>query len=81
MGLLAISIPHGVEAVFAPKAAAFRGEDERPERVRGVQSLSDFEQPPDSRVAAVSFKTSYGFPRVERFGSAIIDLAEWHGGC
>jgi hypothetical protein len=67
MGLLAISIPHGVDAAFAPRAAAFCGEERHPEPARGFQSLSDFEQPPDSWAAAVRFKTSGGFPEVARF--------------
>jgi hypothetical protein len=79
--LLAISIPYGMDAAFAAMAAAFCGEDQCPERARGFQSLSDFEQPLDSRAAAVRFKTSGGFAEVERFRSVIIDLAEWHAGC
>ena len=61
--------------------AALCNENACSEPARGFQSLSDFEQPPDSRAAAVRFKTSGGFPKVERFGSLIIDLAEWHAGC
>src|SRR6266700_6038368 len=68
------------EAAFASIGMAFCGENACPEPALGLQSLSDFEQLPDSPAAAVRFKTSCGFSRVERFGSAIIYLAEWHGG-
>src|SRR4029077_4790799 len=81
VGLLAISIPHGMDAAFAAIAAEFSGENACPQHVPGLQPLSDFGQPPDSLAAAVRFKTSRGVPEVEPFGSVIIDLAEWHGGC
>jgi hypothetical protein len=66
---------------FASMGMVVCGENACPAPALGFQSLSDFEQLPDRPAAAVRFKTSCGFSWVERFGSAIIDLAEWHGGC
>jgi hypothetical protein len=71
---LAISIPSEISVPHVRKTAS--GMD-----VACAEFLSDFEQAPYSEAAAVRFKTSSGFRRIERFGSEIIDLVEWHGGC
>ncbi len=57
------SVTRGAERVHKNR----RGEDECQECASGLQSLSDFEQTPDSRAAAVGFKTPGGIQEVGAF--------------